>query len=188
VKSGGSPMQRVLSEALFLGVCLIFLFHLGGTVASQKRDYLTEEEIEQLREAQEPPLRMNILIGILNNRFEKVRTATPSSMSAKEEVNEKDRESKRASQKPTDTKASPPNSKERSKKQPPETLVEILNDYLSCVDEVSANVENSRSLPLDPKEFLRSLNKLDGFLQKQNQLMEDIQRIKDAKKAKDKKE
>ena len=38
-----------------------------------------------------------------------------------------------------------------------------------CVDEVSANVENSRSIPLDPKEYLKSLNKLDGFLQKQNQ-------------------
>ena len=96
----------------------------------------------------------------------------------------------------------------------------------NCVDEVSTNVENSRSLPLDPKEYLKSLNKLDGFLQKQNQwfkametkslskaereateeivqaqhelaedlekamdqLMEEIKRIKDAKKAKDKKD
>jgi hypothetical protein len=219
-------MQKVIRKGLFPCVCLIFLLHLECIVASQKRDYLTEEEIEKLREAQEPPLRMNVLTGILNKRFEKVRSATPSKMGTKEEGKEEDSESKEAIQNPAESKASPHDPKEGRKKEPPESLEEVLNDYLNCVDEVSTNVENSRSLPLDPKEYLKSLNKLDGFLQKQNQwfkaveikglnkaerettveimqaqheltedldkatdqLMEEIKRIKDAKKGKEKKD
>jgi hypothetical protein len=182
MRSGYSLMPTILRKALFLCVCLIFLIQLKRVVASQKHEYLTEEEIEQLREAQEPPLRMNILTGILNKRFERVRSAAPSKTGAKEEGKEEDSNSKVASQKRTESKASPSNPKEGKKKEPPETLEETLNDYLNCMDEVSTNVENSRSLPLDPKEYLKSLNKLDGFLQKQNQWFKAME-IKSLNKA-----
>jgi predicted ribosome quality control (RQC) complex YloA/Tae2 family protein len=182
MSSGYSLMPTILRKALFLCVCLIFLIQLKRVVASQKHDYLTEEEIEQLREAQEPPLRMNVLTGILNKRFEKVRSATPSKTSAKEEEKEEGSNSRGASQKLAESKASPSNPKEGSRKAPPETLEKFLNDYLNCVDEMSTNVENSRSLPLDPKEYLKSLNKLDGFLQKQNQWFK-VMEIKSLSKA-----
>ena len=226
MRSGYNPMHRDFSKALFLWACLIFLFQLKSAVASQKRDYLTEEEVEQLREAQEPPLRMHVFTGILNKRFEKVRLAAPSKTDAKKEVEEDDSDSKIASQEPPQPQSGSSKSKEGRKKEVHQTLEEILNDYLNCVDEISANVENARSIPLDPKEYLKSLNKLDGFLQKQNQwfkametkslskaereatgeivqaqnelaedlekamdqLMEEIKRIKDARKAKDKKD
>jgi hypothetical protein len=226
MKSGYSPMHRDSSKRLFLWACLIFLFQLKSTVASQKRDYLTEEEVEQLREAQEPPLRMHVFTGILNKRFEKVRLAAPSKTDAKKEVEEDDSDSKIASQEPPQPQSGSSNPKEGRKKEVHQTLEEILNDYLNCMDEISANVENARSIPLDPKEYLKSLNKLDGFLQKQyqwfkaietkslskaereatkeivqaqnelaedlekamDQLMEEIKRIKDARKAKDKKD
>ena len=175
MRTQNRSMQKVLRLGLFLFICAVFLLHWKSIAASQKRDYLTEEEIEQLREAQEPPLRMHVLTGILNKRFEKVRSATPSKMDAKEEIREEDRESEEVGQTSSESKANPPTPKEGSKKQPPETLKEILSDYLSCVDEVSTNVENSRSLPLDPKEYLRSLNKLDGFLQKQNQWFKAVE-------------
>ena len=77
MSNGYRPMQKILVKDSSLCVCLIFLLQLKSTVASQKRDYLTEEEIEQLREAQEPPLRMNVFTGILNKRFEKVRSSNP---------------------------------------------------------------------------------------------------------------
>ena len=124
------PMPMILRKALFLCACLIFLFQLKSTVASQKRDYLTEEEVEQLREAQEPPFRMHVFTGILNKRFEKVRSATPSKTDAKEEVKEEDSDSKTASQEPPESKSDPSNPKEGKKKELPETLEEILNDYL----------------------------------------------------------
>jgi len=226
MRSGTSVRQKDFRMVLFLCACLIFLFQLKSTVASEKHDYLTEEEVEQLREAQDPPFRMHVLNGILNKRFEKVRLAVPSKTDAKEEVKEEATDSKTASQEPTESKSGPSIPKEGKKKEPPETMQEILNGYLYCVDEVSANVENARSIPLDPKEYLKSLNKLDGFLQKQiqwfkaietkswskaeretteeivqaqhelaedldkatDQLMLEIKRIRDAKKAKDKKE
>ena len=78
--------HRVLSKTFFLFVCAGWIFHLASTAAPQTHDYLTEEEIEQLREAQEPHLRMNVLTGILNKRFEKVRLAGTHKVSAKEET------------------------------------------------------------------------------------------------------
>jgi hypothetical protein len=226
MRSGYSPMPTILRKTLFQCGCLIFLFQLKSAEASQEHDYLTEEEVGQLREAQEPPLRMHVFTGILNKRFEKVRLIAPGKTDAKKGVKEEDSDSKIASQESPESNPGPSNAKEGRKKEPLETLQEILNDYLHCVDEVSANVENFRSIPLDPKEYLKSLNKLDGFLQKQyqwfkaldikslsrteretteeivqaqhelaealekamDQLMEEIKRIKDAKKAKDKKD
>ena len=162
-------MHRGSSKSLFLWACLIFLFPLKSAVASQKRDYLTKEEVKQLREAQEPPIRMHVFTGILNKRFEKVRLAAPSKTDAKKEAKEDESDSKIASQEPPPPQSGSSNPKEGRKKEPHQTLEEILNDYLLCLDEVSANVENARSIPLDPREYLKSLNKLDGFLQKQNQ-------------------
>jgi methionine-rich copper-binding protein CopC len=226
MRSEYSPMQRDSSKALFLGVCLILLFQLKSSVASQKHDYLTEEEVGQLREAQEPPLRMHVFTGILNKRFEKVRLAAPGKTDAKKEVKEESSESKIASQEPPEPNPRSSNPKEGRKKELLETWQEVLNDYLQCMDEVSANVENSKSISLDPKEYLKSLNKLDSFLQKQNQwfkaldikslsrteretakeilqaqqelaedlekamdqLVEEIKKIKEGKKAKDKKD
>ena len=77
MRSGNSVMHRDFRKVLFLCACLIFLFQLKSTVASQKHDYLTEEEIEQLREAQDPPFRMHVFTGILNKRFRKSPPSGP---------------------------------------------------------------------------------------------------------------
>ena len=225
-RSGYCVMHRMREGASFLVVCIVFVSHLESTAASQKGDYLTEEEIEQLREAQEPPIRMNLFIGILNKRFEKIRLASTSKVAAKEEITEGDPDAKVASKKEAESKASSSNPKEGGKKEPPKTLEEMLNVYLNCLDEVGTNIENSHSLPLNPKDYIKSLNKLDGSLQKQNQwfkaletkalkkveretieeiiqaqrelaedlgktidqLIEEIKKMKDANKAKEKKE
>ena len=177
----GYCVHRMWNRAFFLFVCIVFVFHLESTSASPKGDYLTEEEIEQLREAQEPPIRMNIFVGILNKRFEKVRLASTSEVAAKEEITKEDPDAKVAAKKEAEPKSSSSNPKEGGKKEPPASLKEILDVYLNCLDEVSANIENSHSLPMNPKDYLKSLNKLDGSLQKQNQWFKALE-IKSLKK------
>ncbi|MFN8005525.1 MAG: hypothetical protein U0V70_00565 [Terriglobia bacterium] len=197
---------------------------LVGSAAAQKRDYLTLEETNQLRDAQQPELRMNLLTGFLNRRFEEVRSASVHKDAAKEEKGEQEPISPDRASEPAKPNGGESHAKE--KKEAPKTLEELLNDYLDCLDEVSTNIENSGNLPMDPKEFLKALNKLDGYLQKQqqwfrgfdtkglekserevdeeilqaqrelaedlqktmNHLVEEIKRIKEAKKAAEKKQ
>ncbi len=57
----------------------------GGSLrAEAKDDYLTAAEIEQLREAQEPHLRLKVLGELLENRLDKARAIKdPASVKAK---------------------------------------------------------------------------------------------------------
>ena len=50
-----------------------------------------------------------------------------------------------------------------------------MEEYLRCLEEVSDNVENFSSAPLEPKAYLKSLNKLESTLQEHTQWIDQIE-------------
>src|SRR5439155_14904023 len=65
--------RKTLLPTLTKILLLALLLSAFSSFPSQKRDYLTDEEIEQLREAQEPAERIKLLDEFLKGRLEKAR-------------------------------------------------------------------------------------------------------------------
>jgi len=225
-RNGNYSISKALRRGLLLLLSGAFVCPLAGASSSRNEEYLTDEEIEQMRDAQEPPFRMSLLTGFLNKRFEKVRAARATVDSVQGEMTEEISQGDLPGEKEAQRTPGSDNAKDKGKKEPQKTFGEILDVYLSCLDEVSSNLENARTLPLDPKDYMKSLNKLDESLRKQiqwfkaletktlkkaeretteeikqaqgelaedvekaiGQLGEQIKKMKDAKKAGDKKE
>ncbi len=51
-----------------------------------------------------------------------------------------------------------------------------MEEYLQCLEELSDNVENYSSAPLEPKAYLKSLNKLGSTLQEHTQWIDQIEK------------
>lgn len=206
---------------------LLFWRSAGAFESSQeKEDYLTDEEIEQLRDVQEPPYRMDLLNKFLTKRFDWVRSASTTKGPDQEETPEGSSPKDFPGEKEVPQTAGSDTARNKHDKVVQKTLRETLNVYLNCLDEVSSNLESARALPLDLKAYLKSLNKLNESLQKQiqwfnaletkslkkteretveeikqaqvelqedienstGQLVEQIKKMKEAKKAEEKKE
>jgi len=146
----------------------------GGSLrAEAKDDYLTAAEIEQLREAQEPHLRLKVLGELLENRLDKARAIKdPASVKAKPPEPKPEKREKAKSDKPV---AAAPAEK---KPQPTESksFQTWMEEYLQCLEELSDNVENYSSAPLEPKAYLKSLNKLESTLQEHTQWIDQIEK------------
>ena len=146
----------------------------GGSLrAEAKDDYLTAAEIEQLREAQEPHLRLKVLGELLENRLDKARAIKdPASVKAKPPEPKPEKREKAKSDKPV--AAAPP----EKKPQPTESksFQTWMEEYLQCLEELSDNVENYSSAPLEPKAYLKSLNKLESTLQEHTQWIDQIEK------------
>src|SRR5689334_19512975 len=79
-------MKSLLFARLYSRVLMVVLVYGGwaGTVRADKEDYLTAEEVEQLREAQEPHVRLKVLGELLQNRLDKARAVKdPASVKPK---------------------------------------------------------------------------------------------------------
>jgi t-SNARE complex subunit (syntaxin) len=50
-----------------------------------------------------------------------------------------------------------------------------MQEYLQCLEELSDNVENFSSMPLEPKAYLKSLNKLETTVQEHTQWISQIE-------------
>jgi len=50
-----------------------------------------------------------------------------------------------------------------------------MEEYLRCLEELSDNVENFSSMPLEPKAYLKSLNKVETTLQEHIQWIDQIE-------------
>jgi hypothetical protein len=133
-----------------------------------KEDYLTAEEVEELREAQEPHLRLKVLRDLLEKRLDKVRALKdPASVKPKLPESKPDKKKNAKSEK---VEAAPPAEVKPESK----SLLAWMEDYLRCLEEVSDNVENFSSAPLEPKAYLKSLNKLESTLQEHAQWIDQI--------------
>jgi hypothetical protein len=169
-------MTSPLSARLFSGVLMLVLACCcwsGGLGAETKDDYLTAAEIEQLREAQEPHLRLKVLGELLENRLDKARAIKdPASVKAKPPEPKPEKKEKAKSDKPV---AAAPAEK---KPQPTESksFQTWMEEYLQCLEELSDNVENYSSAPLEPKAYLKSLNKLESTLQEHTQWIDQIEK------------
>jgi len=143
----------------------------SGSLRADKEDYLTAEEIEQLREAQEPHLRLKVLGELLENRLDKARAIKdPASVKPKLPEPKPDKK-KTKSDKPV--AAAPP----EKKTEPVEakSFLAWMEEYLQCLEELSDNVENFSTAPLEPKAYLKSLNKLESTLQDHTQWIDQIE-------------
>jgi len=167
-----SPLSARLFSAVLMLVWACCCW--GGSLrAEAKDDYLTAAEIEQLREAQEPHLRLKVLGELLENRLDKARAIKdPASVKAKPPEPKPEKREKAKSDKPV---AAAPAEK---KPQPTESksFQTWMEEYLQCLEELSDNVENYSSAPLEPKAYLKSLNKLESTLQEHTQWIDQIEK------------
>jgi hypothetical protein len=166
-----SPLSgRLLSRVLILALaCCCWGVSLR---AETKEDYLTADEVEQLREAQEPHLRLKVLGELLEHRLDKARAIKdPASVKAKPPEPKPEKRKNTKSDKPV---AAVPAEK---KPEPAESksFLAWMEEYLQCLEELSDNVENFSTSPLEPKAYLKSLNKLESTLQEHTQWFDQIE-------------
>jgi hypothetical protein len=144
----------------------------AGTVRADKEDYLTADEVEELREAQEPHLRLKVLKELLEKRLDKARALKdPASLKPKLPESKPEKKKSVKSDKvdpasPAEKKPEPAGSK---------SFLAWMEDYLRCLEEVSDNVENFSSAPLEPKAYLKSLSNLESTLQEHAQWINKIE-------------
>ena len=148
-------------------VAVLVLFRCGSPAYSQKEDYLSDDEIEQLREAQDPPERIKLLVELLERRLDNARSLKDPDSAKAQAPDVKTKKKKGGANDKEETAASEPQKK--SETQPAKSFADWMGEYLQCLEEVSANLENFSSVPLDPKAYLKSLNKLDESLQQNAQ-------------------
>ena len=157
---------RLLSRILTLALaCYCWSGSLG---AGDKDDYLTADEVEQLREAQEPHLRLKVLGELLERRLDKARAVRdPASVKPKPAEPKPDKKKNAKSDKPVPEK-NPELAGTKS-------FQAWMEENLQCLEELSDNVQNFSTSPLEPKAYLKSLNKLESMLQEHTQWIDQIQ-------------
>lgn len=155
---------RILPATLLLLAFSIF--------PSQKKDYLTDEEIEQLREAQEPAERIKLLDEFLKGRLERARALKSDPL--KEKENKPNPEKNKNT--PTHGKkaGSPVPSNKTSDKSADKSFTDLMGEYLQCLEEIGSNVENFSSFKIEPKAYLKSLKSLDQSLEEHRKWVAEI--------------
>ena len=161
---------QMISKILLLS--LVLCAWPGSVRSYEREDYLTPDEIEQLREAQEPHLRLKVLGELLESRFDKVKTLKdPSSVKPKAPEAKPDKK-KKANADKLDAAATPEKKPEPAAAK---SLLSWMEEYLHCLEELSDNVENFSGAPLEPKAYLKSLNKLETTLQEHAEWMNQVE-------------
>jgi len=167
-------MTSPLSARLFSRVLLLALACCcwAGSVRADKEDYLTAEEVEELREAQEPHLRLKVLGELLENRLDKARAIKdPGPVKPKPPEPKPD---KKKNEKSDKLEAAAP-AKKKSEPSEAKSFLVWMEEYFQCLEELSDNVESFSSTPLEPKAYLKSLNKLAATLQEHTQWIDQIE-------------
>lgn len=164
---------------------LLALLTLGNGLspvqwANSKEDYLTDREVEQLRDAQDPDQRVKLLEEFLRSRLEKARALKiPQKATTEAETKETTSKQTKAKQ----TKARETNAKKGSQKSespgtqeeaPKKTFAELMEEYLQCTEEAISNIENYSTLKIEPKAYVKSLKKLDQSVEEQKKWLEEM--------------
>ena len=165
--------RKTLLPTLTKILLLALLLSAFSSFPSQKRDYLTDEEIEQLREAQEPAERIKLLDEFLKGRLEKAR-ALKSTDPLKEKENKPNPEKNKSKLSHSKKPGSPDSSSKPSDKSTQKSFSDLMGEYLQCLDEISSNVENFSSFKVEPKSYLKSLKYLDQSLEEHRKWVAEI--------------
>jgi hypothetical protein len=172
-KSSIDPPAKWWIRSLACCAVLLTVLPALSMLPAQRQDYLTEDEIEQLREAQEPADRMKLLDDFLKERLQKAKALkSPVSVSGgenKASVGKDKGSSSRDVKKepPASSNAPPQNTKQKS-------FGDLMGEYLQCLEEISSNVENFSSFKVEPKAYLKSLKGLDQSLQEHRKWIAEI--------------
>ncbi len=153
-------MKTLRPRILFWVVLL--LFSMPVVASKSREDHLTFEETEQLRDAQEPHLRIKLLDEFLKIRLDRAKAL-------KSPATEKDRaasEKRSGPAAPASETAVKPKAEASDAKTPTKSFLELMEEYLQCLDEISSNVENFSSYKTEPKPYLKSLRGLEESLGK----------------------
>ena len=124
--------MRSLSILIFS--LLVFSFSLFTTaVSAQSRDFLTAEEVEIIRDAQQIDDRMNVLVKAMDRRFAALNAAVSSPVAGKEKKDDRE-----------------------WGKSPTGTRIELLGDIKrimqKAVDDIDNLAERPDSMVVDPEE------------------------------------
>jgi hypothetical protein len=160
-----APLAQLLRTILMLVLacsCCIRLAHAD--------DYLTPDEVEQLREAQEPSLRLKVFEDLLESRLNKAR-ALKDPASVKTKPPEQKPDKKHAKSDKGAVAVATEKTAGRTESKP---FLSWMTEYLQCLEELSNNVENFSTTPLEPKAYLKSLNKLQTMLGEHSQWIDQI--------------
>jgi len=172
-KTSIDRLAKRLIQSLAYCSALLLVLPASSILPTQKQDYLTDDEIEQLREAQEPAERMKLLDDFLKERLQKAKALkSPASVSAGENKSTlgKDKGSSSKDAK----KERQAGSSAQPQKAPQKSFVVLMGEYLQCLEEISSNVENFSSFKLEPKAYLKSLKALDQSLQEHRKWIAEI--------------
>jgi hypothetical protein len=154
---------------LLYAVLLSCLF-ASTSQAQKKEDYLTDAEVEKLREAQEPHARIKVLAELLENRLDKAKALKDPGA-----VKPKPVEPKEGKKKGGRSKEAPePEPEKAAESASPRSFAAWMQQYLQCLEELESNLENFSSVPMDPKAYLKSLNKMDESLQEQSRWVSQL--------------
>jgi hypothetical protein len=82
--------RKVLLKSLIFAFLLLPVFGLTLSIQAQKRDHLTEAEIEIVRDTQELDLRTKVFIKAIERRFAALGVATTGTKPAKKEKDNSD--------------------------------------------------------------------------------------------------
>jgi hypothetical protein len=167
-------MLTLPTAAGFLSCALALALSIGAFPAearAETEDYLTAEEVEKLREAQEPHLRIKLLGELLEDRLDKAKALKdPSSIKPKTPEPTTDKKKSRKPGKDDVAPVEKPGEPAESK-----SFLAWMDGYLQCLEEVSNNIENFSSTPVEPKGYLKSLKKVAGIVEEHSQWVSQIE-------------
>ena len=128
----GGRVVRSLSILIFS--LLVFSFSLFTTaVSAQSRDFLTAEEVEIIRDAQQIDDRMSVLVKAMDRRFAALNAAVSSPVAGKEKKDDRE-----------------------WGKSPTGTRIELLGDIKrimqKAIDDIDNLAERPDSMVVDPEE------------------------------------
>jgi hypothetical protein len=129
-KNCGQSMRSILFLVFSL---LVFSFSLFTAVSAQSRDFLTAEEVEIVRDAQQIDDRMDVLVKAIDRRFEALNV--PVSVPVVGKIKKDEREWGKA---PTGTRF--------------ELLYDIKGILQKAADDIDNLAERPNSMVVDPEE------------------------------------
>src|SRR5262245_24131944 len=157
------------SERFFRTILMLALACSCSSRLAHAEDYLTPDEVEQLREAQEPHLRLRVFEDLLESRLNKAKALKdPAAVKTKAPEPKPDKKQK------SDKGAVAVPAEKASAVTESKPFLSWMKDYLQCLEELGNNVENFSTIPLEPKAYLKSLNKLQNTLGEHSQWLGQI--------------
>jgi hypothetical protein len=149
-------MRRLVNPKIaVLGVLLL----VAGVARAQRREYIADVEVDQIREAQELPMRVSVYFRIADLRLTALGLKEKSAKERDEERKAEEQHRKEVRDAQRAGKAGP-----KAPEKPDEYLAdftrsELLRGYTQALDEVMDNIDDFYGRKLDVRGPLEQLSK-----------------------------